>query len=335
MKRTFIIAEAGVNHNGSIETAARMVDAAVAAGADAVKFQTFVTAECITRDARKADYQTAHGGPEESQFDMVRRLEMRFEDFEQLHRLCAERGILFASTPFDLPSVDFLHRLGCPFWKIASGEITNLPLLRRIARYGGSVIMSTGMATLEEIDRARAVLLAGGIQEEDLTILHCHTDYPTRFEDANLRVIATLRGRYPRGRVGYSDHTPGIEAAIAAVALGAEVIEKHFTLSRDLPGPDHAASLEPPELAAMVRAIRHIEAALGDGVKRPSDAEMKIRAIARKSIVAARAIQKGERFTEENLATKRPGGGVDPMRWDDYLGKTAARDYARDERIDA
>jgi len=333
--RVLIIAEAGVNHNGRLDLARRMIDEARAAGADAVKFQTFITTDCITRGAAKAEYQAVNDGAGESQFDMVRRLELSFGDFEKLKQACVGAGILFSSTPFDLASVDFLHRLGCPFWKVASGEITNLPLLRRIARHGGPVIMSTGMATLDEVDGARRVLVSNGIREDDLTLLHCHTDYPTRFEEANLRAMGALKAAFPRCHVGFSDHTPGVEAAVAAVALGAEVVEKHFTLDRELPGPDHRASLVPSELACLVRSIRNVEAALGDGVKRPSEAELKIREVARKSLVAARPIRRGERFSEENLAVKRPGGGVDPMRWDDYVGRSATREYGKDEPIDA
>lgn len=335
MNPVMIIAEAGVNHNGSLDMAKALVKAAKAAGADVVKFQTFKTDLCISADAKKADYQIQQTGSSESQYEMVKKLELSYDDFQELQDECARCDIVFNSSPFDLESVDFLHSLKIPFWKIPSGEIVNLPYLRKIGNYGEPVIMSTGMATMEEIHGAYRVLFERGVEKEDITILQCHTDYPTRFEDVNLTAMEALRREFPNSPVGYSDHTIGIEACIAATALGAVVLEKHFTLDRSLPGPDHKASLDPDELTAMVKAVRNVELAMGDGEKRPSISESKIKAVARKSIVAIRPIQAGDLFSEENLTVKRPGGGVTPMLWDDYIGKAASRHYAKDEPIDA
>jgi N,N'-diacetyllegionaminate synthase len=330
-----IIAEAGVNHNGSLDMARELVRAAYAAGADVVKFQAFNTDLCIAIGAQKAEYQIAQTGEDESQYDMVKKLELNREDFLELQQECHRSGIIFNASPFDLASIDFLHSLHVPFWKIPSGEIVNLPYLRKIAGYGEPVVMSTGMATMDEVHASYRVLCEHGVDPGQITLLHCHTDYPTRFEDVNLTAMNTLQRAFPESRVGYSDHTIGIEACVAATALGATIIEKHFTLDCSLPGPDHKASLEPDELAAMVRAVRNIELALGDGVKRPTESEVQIRSVARKSIVAACSIRVGDLFCEENLTVKRPGGGVNPMRWDDYIGKTAGRDYNKDEQIDA
>ena len=335
MNPVMIIAEAGVNHNGSLDMAKELVRAAKAAGADVVKFQTFNADLCISADANKADYQIQQTELAESQYEMVKKLELSHDDFAALQDECTRFGIVFNSSPFDLESVDFLHSLKIPFWKIPSGEIVNLPYLRKIGNFGEPVVMSTGMATLEEIHAAYRVLCENGEAKENITILQCHTDYPTRFEDVNLAAMETLKREFPCSPVGYSDHTLGIEACIAATALGAAVLEKHFTLDRTLPGPDHKASLEPDELAAMVRAIRNIELARGDGIKNPTESEIQIKAVARKSIVAACTIRGGDFFSEENLTVKRPGGGVNPMRWDDYIGKTAGRDYRKDEQIDA
>lgn len=335
MNPVMIIAEAGVNHNGSLERAKELVRAAKEAGADVVKFQTFNTDLCISVDAKKAEYQVKETGSTETQYEMVKKLELSHDDFLELQQECNRYGIVFNSSAFDLDSVDFLHSLGIPFWKIPSGEITNLPYLRKIGLYGEPVIMSTGMATLEEIHAAHRVLLDSGVDSGKITILHCHTDYPTRFEDVNLTAMNELKREFPKGQVGFSDHTIGIEACIAATALGATVVEKHFTLDCNLSGPDHKASLEPQDLALMVKAIRNIECAMGDGEKRPSASENEIKSVARKSIVAARSIHRGELFSEDNLTVKRPGGGVEPMRWDDYLNKPANRDYAKDEAIDA
>jgi N-acetylneuraminate synthase len=333
MKRTLIIAEAGVNHNGDIDLARRLIDVAARAGADCVKFQTFRTEDSIAVHAPKAGYQKATTGEAESQLEMVRRLELSQADHHTLVAHCKHAGIAFFSTAFDRASFDFLLELGIDRVKIPSGEITNLPLLRHIAAARLPTILSTGMANLGEIEAAVGVLEEGGLAREALTILHCNTEYPTPMEDVNLRAMANLGAAFGCA-FGYSDHTNGIAIPIAAAALGAAVIEKHFTLDRTLPGPDHAASLEPDELTAMVAGIRNVDAALGgDGIKRPSPSETGNRAIARKSIVAARAIAAGEAFSADNLATKRPGTGISPMRWDEVIGKPAPRAFAPDELI--
>lgn len=327
----FIIAEAGVNHNGSIDLAKKLIDAAADAHADAVKFQTFIPEKVISTFAEKADYQKESTGASESQLDMVRKLWLSYDSFRELKAYCEKKDILFLSTPFDLPSLDFLISLGMPILKIPSGEITNLPLLIAAAKTHLPVILSTGMSRLEEITYARSVLLENGTPE--ITLLHCNTEYPTPFCDANIKAMLTLKERFG-GRVGYSDHTLGIEAPIAATALGAEVIEKHFTLDKTMPGPDHSCSLELNELKAMVSAIRNIEKALGTGEKVPSSSETRNIAIARKSIVAARDIKMGEVFTSSNLDVKRPGNGISPMNWFSVLGKTAKRDFLADELIE-
>lgn len=327
----YIIAEAGDNHNGSFELALKLVDAAKAAGADCVKFQTFRTEEVISTRAEKAEYQKASTGADESQYEMVKKLELSFDQFRQIKAYCDTLGICFLSTPFDIPSVRFLREMDMPFWKIPSGEITNLPYLLEIAHTGGDIVMSTGMCTEGEIEASIQVLRTHGAGK--ITLLHCNTEYPTPFEDANLLAMKTLRERFGV-EVGYSDHTLGIEASIAAAALGASVIEKHFTLDRNMEGPDHQASLEPEALKALVAGVRHVEAALGDGVKRPSPSERKNIEIARKSIVARRPIRRGEALTEENLAVKRPGSGVSPMRWFEVLGTCAVRDFQVDELIE-
>ena len=330
-KQVFIIAEAGVNHNGDINTACKLIDAAAAARADAVKFQTFRAADLVRLDAPKAAYQKNGAHPDESQLDMLKKLELNEDAHRELLAHCRQRGILFLSTPFDCHSVGLLDRLGLPLFKIPSGEITNLPYLRKIGALRKEIILSTGMANLEEIAAALHVLRTAGAPKR-ITLLHCNTEYPTPFADANLRAMTTLAAAFTLP-VGYSDHTLGIEACIAAVALGAEVIEKHFTLDRALPGPDHRASLEPHELDAMVKAIRNISLALGDGKKIPSASEQRNSAIARKSIVAARTIRQGEAFSEDNLTTKRPAGGLSPMLWDQIIGKTADRGFQKDEYI--
>ncbi|MBD5289311.1 MAG: N-acetylneuraminate synthase [Bacteroides sp.] len=345
MKKTIIIAEAGVNHNGDYERAVEMVRAARRAGADYVKFQTAVPELVIAASAPQAEYQKENTGVVESQLDMCRRIHLPLSDYARLKEVCAEEGIGFMSTPFDLVSVDCLAALGQDWMKIPSGEITNLPYLRRVARAGIPVILSTGMSTMEEIRRAIGILTgedplatAPGeknpsfLRKENLIVLHCNTQYPTPFQDVNLKAMLRI-GEELGVRIGYSDHTLGIEIPIAAVALGAEVIEKHFTLDRSLPGPDHVASLEPEELAAMVRAIRNVEVALGNGCKEVSDSERPNIAIARKSIVAARDIAEGELFTEDNLAVKRPGGGISPMDWDNLIGRPAPRAYRYDELL--
>lgn len=329
--KTYIIAEAGVNHNGSLELARQLVDRAREAGADCVKFQTFLASEAVSRFAQKAQYQKETVPQGESQLEMVKRLELSFQAFEELKAYCEQVGIDFLSTPFDLPSIHFLNNLGVPFWKIPSGEITNLPYLIEIARTGKDVVMSTGMCTMDEIEAALTVLQSNGAGH--ISLLHCNTEYPTPFSDVNLQAMKTLKERF-HCPVGYSDHTQGIEIPIAAVAMGAAIIEKHFTLDRTMKGPDHRASLEPQELKTMVTSIRHIEQAMGDGVKHPSPSEKKNIPIARKSIVARYAIAKGELLTEDNLTTKRPGDGISPMEWFNVLGTTAVRDFQPDEKIE-
>ena len=331
---TLIIAEAGVNHNGDLALARQLVRVAADAGADLVKFQTFVADRITSADAPKAEYQKAATGTAESQQEMIRRLELSRADHEALIDECRDAGIGFFSTGFDPESIDLLVELGIDRIKVPSGEITNLPLLRHIAAKGLPVRLSTGMADLAEIEAAIAVLEQGGIARSDLTVLHCNTQYPTPMEDVNLTAMARIGEAFGIG-YGYSDHTLGIEVPIAAVALGATVIEKHFTLDRTMPGPDHQASLEPGELAAMVAAIRNIERAMaGDGIKRPSPSECGNRAIARRSLVAARPISAGEQFGPDNLAAKRPGTGLSPMLWDDVIGRPAPRDFAADELIE-
>ena len=332
-RKTLIIAEAGVNHNGDLELAKQIVKAAANAGADLVKFQTF-TAEGLAIDsAPKADYQNQTTDQKQSQFAMLRQLELTAEMHEQLIVYCSKQGIGFFSTGFDLESVDYLASLGADRFKIPSGEITNLPYLRHVGAFGKPLILSTGMATLGEIEAALAACEIAGTPRSRITVLHCNTEYPTPMSDVNLRAMCSIRDAFGVA-VGYSDHTLGIEVPIAAVALGATVIEKHLTLDRNWPGPDHKASLEPDEFAVMVRAIRNIEQAMGDGIKRPSPSEAKNKPIARKSLVAARSIKAGERFTPENLTAKRPGTGVSPMRWDKAMGRTATRDYGADEMIE-
>ena len=329
--KTLIIAEAGVNHNGSFELAKQLVDKAAEAGADIVKFQTCKAENVISRYADKAEYQKKTTGEADTQLDMVRKLMLTYEEYGQLKEYCEEKGIRFLSTAFDLPSVDYLHSIGMGLWKIPSGEITNLPLLIKIAQLHEPIIMSTGMSALEEVGNAVKVLKDNGAT--DITLLHCTTEYPAPYEDVNLKAMDTMKEAFGLP-VGYSDHTKGIEIPIAAVARGACVIEKHFTLDRNMEGPDHKASLEPQELAEMVRTIRNVEQAIGDGIKKVSASELKNQDIARKSIIAAKAIKAGETFTEENVTTKRPGSGIDPMRWFNLLGKTAKHDYEEDYLIE-
>ncbi len=331
-ERTLIIAEAGVNHNGDLAMAMRLIDVAAQAGADLVKFQTFSADRLATRTASQAAYQVENTGVEETQREMLRRLELSPAAHRELIQHCALRGIGFFSTAFDLESLALLVSLGQALFKIPSGEITNYPYLRRIGALRGHVILSTGMATLSEIEAAIDVLEHEGTQRGEITVLHCTTAYPTAMADVNLRAMQTIQAAFGV-KVGYSDHTPGIEVAVAAVALGATVIEKHFTLDRNLPGPDHKASLEPDELARMVRSIRNIEAALGDGRKRPTASELGNRAVARKIIVASRGIEPGELFTEDNITTKRGGEGLSPMRWNEVIGQRAARRFSADESI--
>lgn len=330
MNKIFIIAEAGVNHNGDIELARKLVDAAVSAGADVVKFQTFKAENLVCKNARKAEYQMETTDKEESQFDMLKKLELTPDMHEQLMDYCRQKKIMFLSTPFDVDSLRYLVQRDIDMIKIPSGEITNYPYLREAGKTGKKVILSSGMSTLDEVKAAIKVLKDNGSGE--ITVLHCNTEYPTPYEDANLKAMITLRDELGIA-VGYSDHTPGIEVPIAAAALGATVIEKHFTLDKNMEGPDHKASLEPDELKAMVCAVRNIEKALGDGIKKPSQSESKNMNIARKSIVAKSSIRQGQPFTEENLTVKRPGDGISPMRWNDVIGKSADRDYDEDDLI--
>lgn len=331
--RALIIAEAGVNHNGDLAMALRLVDVAADAGADLVKFQTFRADRLVTESARKAAYQSRLTDPAESQYAMLQRLELTRGMHETLIEYCASRGIGFFSSGFDVESIDLLVELGAERFKIPSGEITNLPYLRHVGRYRKPVILSTGMATIQEIRAALAVLEQAGTPADRVTVLHCSTEYPAPMAEVNLRAMATMRSTLGV-EVGYSDHTSGFEVAIAAIALGATVIEKHFTLDRRLPGPDHAASLEPAELKAMVTAIRNIEQALGDGIKRPTSAELRNRPTVRKSLAAACPIRAGEVFSETNVAVKRPGTGYSPMRWDEVIGQPAPRDFAAGELIE-
>lgn len=333
MNRTIIIAEAGVNHNGNVNTAKAMIDVAAQAGADYVKFQTFKTEQVISKSATKADYQKQTTPKYETLFEMVKKLELNEEAHYELHKYCKKKGIKFLSTPFDLQSIDFLFDLGIDFYKIPSGEITNYPYLKKIASKKLPVIMSTGMSTLQEIKASIDILIQNNLKKNQITLLHANTEYPTPFEDANLNAILTLKKTF-KTKVGYSDHTLGIEAPIAAVALGATVIEKHFTLDRTMDGPDHKASLEPNELKAMITAIRNIEKAMGNGIKQPSPSELKNINIARKSIVASCNIKKGDIFTENNITVKRPGNGISPMRWEEILGKKAIKDFNKDDLIE-
>lgn len=329
--RTLVIAEAGVNYNCDLKLAYQMVDEAVKAGADVVKFQTAKPENVISKYAEKAAYQKETTGADESQLDMVKKLMLPFEDFIPLKKYCEDRGIRFLSTPFEIKSIEFLDSIGMDTWKIPSGEITNYPYLVKIAKTGKPIIMSTGMSTMDEVETAVHLLREHGAGE--ISLLHCNTEYPTPYEDVNLRAMQALKERFGV-KVGYSDHTLGIEVPVAAVALGAEIIEKHFTLDKNMAGPDHKASLEPDELAAMIRAIRNIEAAMGDGVKKPSPSETANIAIARKSIIASKDIKAGEKLTTENLTTKRPGTGISPMRWNEVIGTAAIRDFKEDELIE-
>lgn len=334
MKHTLIIAEAGVNHNGSTDMAKKLIDVAAGAGVDYVKFQTFKAENLVIQSAVKAEYQQRNTGDgDNSQYTMLKKLELSPEQHFELIEYCRQKGVKFFSTAFDFDSIDFLASLHLGLWKIPSGEITNYPYLKKMAGYQEPVILSTGMSTMEEIETAVAVLARFGVRKEQITVLHCNTEYPTPMNDVNLAAMQEIR-QHLGVSVGYSDHTEGWEVSIAAVALGAEVIEKHFTLNRTLPGPDHKASLEPAELVAMVSAIRNIEQAIGSGHKTVSVSESKNRNIARKSIVAAKNIRKGEFLTENNLTVKRPGNGVSPMRWEEVIGQKAIRDFEEDEWIE-
>ncbi len=330
--RTLIIAEAGVNHNGDLALAKKLVEAAAQAGADLVKFQTFKADRLVTAAAQKAPYQEVSDGAGESQYEMLRRLELSDEAHHVLFEHCRAHGIGFLSTGFDIESVDFLASLGIRLFKVPSGEITNLPYLRHVGAKRGEVILSTGMATLGEVEAAINALEWGGTPKGNIIVLHCTTEYPAPMEAVNLKAMLSMQAAFQL-RVGYSDHTEGIAIAPAAVALGACVIEKHFTVDRYLPGPDHRASLEPHELAALVQSIRSVEAAMGDGVKRMTAAEVHNKSVVRKSIVASCAIAQGELFSTQNLAIKRPGNGISPMRWDEVLGQRAPRSFERDEPV--
>ena len=331
MSHTFIIAEVGVNHNGSVDIAKKMIDTAKACGVDAVKFQTFVSENLVSRFAEKAEYQKETTGKDESQLAMIKKLELSYDDFRDLKSYAESMGLEFMSTPFDHESIDFLAELGMDIFKIPSGEITNLPYLMKIAKLKRRVILSTGMSTLQEIKEAIAILKNYGT--DDITLLHCNTAYPTPYRDVNLNAMKTLRDSFGLP-VGYSDHTKGIEVPIAAVALGAVVIEKHFTLDRNMEGPDHKASLEPDELKQMVTSIRNIENALGNSEKELTESEAVNRDIARKSIVAKCDIKAGTVFSEGNITVKRPGNGISPMKWFEVLGKKAPRDFEYDELIE-
>lgn len=333
-KHVMIIAEAGVNHNGSMENAFRLVDAAADAGVDYIKFQTFKAEKLVSSSAKKADYQVQNTrNAEETQLHMLQKLELSQEQHAQLIAYCQKKNIQFFSTAFDLDSLEYLHEVGLKMVKIPSGEITNLPYLRKAARLFRQVILSTGMTTISEIKDAVSVFTDAGIPKENITILHCNTEYPTPMDDVNLKAMLHIQEVFAT-EVGYSDHTLGIEVPIAAVALGASIIEKHFTLDKTMNGPDHSASLEPDELKAMVSAIRNLEKALsGSGAKEVSPSEQKNMAIARKSIVATKEIHKGELFTEDNIGVKRPGTGISPMKWDEVIGKVSQQDFSEDELI--
>lgn len=331
MEKVLIIAEAGVNHNGDLGLAYKMVDAAKEAGADIIKFQTTKPELITSRFAEKAEYQKVTTGSEESQLEMLSKIMLKFEEHIPLKNYCEKLGIKFLSTPFDLESISFLDELGCDIWKIPSGEVTNYPYLVKIAQTKKPIILSTGMCTIQEIHDAINVLEKNGSGQ--ITLLHCTSEYPTPFEDVNLNAMETLKKEFGL-EVGYSDHTIGTSVPIAAVAKGATVIEKHFTLDKTMVGPDHRASLEPDELKEMVNSIRQIEMALGNGVKEPAKSEIKNKAVARKSIIAARDITKGEILSEENITTKRPGDGISPMRWNEIIGTRAIRDFGEDEKIE-
>ncbi|QPH98683.1 N-acetylneuraminate synthase [Campylobacter concisus] len=330
--RVFIIAEAGVNHNGDINLAKKLIDVAVKAGADAVKFQTFKAQNLVSKNAQKANYQKQTTNKNESQFDMIKKLELNENMHKELIAYCKEENITFLSTPFDSDSIKLLHELEIGTFKIPSGEITNLPYLRQIGGLNKKIILSTGMANLGEVEAAIEVLIKSGTKRENISLLHANTQYPTPMEDVNLKAMITLKNAFGL-EVGYSDHTLGIEVDIAAVAMGAKIIEKHFTLDKSMPGPDHKASLEPDELVAMIKAIRNIELALGDGLKHFSKSESENIKIARKSIVAKCDIKKGEIFSEQNICVKRPGDGINPMRWDEVIGQISQKDYKQDDLI--
>ena len=333
MNKVLIIVEAGVNHNGSIQIAKQLVDKAVEAGVDIIKYQTFKSEKLVSKTAKQAEYQQRNiGKRDEGQLAMLRKLELSAEDHYELIRYCKERNIRFLSTAFDMESIDFLHSLNMGLWKIPSGEITNYPYTKKIASFMEPVILSTGMCELSDIEAALNVLIEEGVSKEQITILHCNTEYPTPYSDVNLKAMLEIGEKFGV-QIGYSDHTRGIEVPIAVVALGATIIEKHFTLDKNMEGPDHKASLEPDELKFMVSAIRNIEQALGTGHKIISESERKNMEVARKSIVAAFPIKEGELLTEDNLTVKRPGNGISPMRWNEVIGTAAIKDFDEDELI--
>jgi N,N'-diacetyllegionaminate synthase len=333
MKKVFIVAEAGVNHNGNFETAIRMVDKAFDAGADAIKFQTGIPGKNISKFAQKAEYQKKYTSGRESQLDMLKKLVLKNTEFVRIKKYCDKKGIVFFSSAFDLESLNFLESIGVKYHKIPSGDIINLPYLEKIGTLNKNVLLSTGMSSLGEIETAINILVENGTSRNKIILLHCTSEYPAPVNEVNLFAIQTLKNTF-KLRTGYSDHTEGIEISLAAVALGAEVIEKHFTLDRRMKGPDHKASVEPDELKSMVSAIRNIESAFGDGIKKPTRSELKNMTVIRKSIVAAKPIKKGEVFSISNLGLKRPGNGLSPLRWYDILGKAAGKDYSEDEPIE-
>jgi len=328
----FIIAEAGVNHNGSVDLAKKLIDVASISGADAVKFQTFKAENLVAKNTQKADYQKQTTDASESQFDMIKKLELDVDTHKELIAYCQEKDIMFLSTPFDHESIDLLSDLGLKIFKIASGEITNLPYLRHIGSLGKKVVLSTGMSNLKEVGDALNILINAGTSKDNITVLHANTMYPTPMEDVNLNAMLTIQKEFGVD-IGYSDHTLGIEVDIAAVAMGASCIEKHFTLDKTMDGPDHKASLEPEELKAMVGAIRNIEKALGSSEKKPSPSESVNIKVVRRSVVANQNIKKGDLLTDKNIAVKRPGGGISPMQWDEVIGTTSSKDYNADELI--
>lgn len=328
----FIIAEAGINHNGDINIARKMIDAASIAGADAIKFQTFITENMVVRKSPKADYQKANGNPDQTQFEMLKKLELSGSDFAELKSYCEKKDIVFLSTPFDHESIDILNELKLDIFKVGSGEITNLPYLQHIGKLNKNIILSTGMSTLNEVKTAVNIIEKAGTPKGKITLLHANTEYPTPYEDVNLLAMKTMAEEIGI-KTGYSDHTPGIEIAIAAAAMGACVIEKHFTLDRNMSGPDHKASLEPGELKQMILSIRNVEFSLGNGIKTPSKSEIKNIAAARKSIVAEKDIKKGDIFSVKNICVKRPGTGISPLKWNDIIGAKSQKDYKEDDLI--
>ena len=333
MKKVIIIAEAGVNHNGSVETACRLADVAKDAGVDFVKFQMGIPGLLVSKFAAQAEYQKRNTGIEESQLNMIKKISFSFEKHKQVKEYCDSIGINYLCTPFVIPAIDMLVAFDMPFWKLPSGAITDYPYLVHIAKTGKPVVLSTGMSTIDEVNEALRVLINNGLTKDKLSLLHCTTEYPANKSEVNLKCIGTLKEIFDV-EVGYSDHTQGIEIPVAAVAMGATIIEKHFTLSRDMPGPDHKASLEPNELKMMVEQIRNIEGAIGDGVKRVTEIEKKNKLVARKSIIAKTNIKKGEVLTENNVTAKRPGNGISPMRWNEVIGTCAIRDFEEDELIE-